>query len=199
MLLTNHGKDCLDYARRCDSCQFHANFIYKPPEVLHPTITSWSFDAWGLDNVGALPESSGVHLYILDTIDYFSKWVKVVAFKEVKKDKVANFIRVIIYCFGIPCYIITYNGNPFDKKLLNKICDLFGFKHRKSSMYHTAANGLVNFMRISYISRPKYCTQLSHLGRLMLGDLILWEHYKNLLLYICTSWTQLITSQNLFE
>ncbi|XP_049394584.1 uncharacterized protein LOC125858841 [Solanum stenotomum] len=136
-------KDCLDYARRCDACQFHANFIHQPPEVLHPTIASWPFDAWGLDVVGPLPKSSGGHLYILAATDYFSKWAEVVALKEVKKENVANFIRVnIIHRFGIPHYIITDNGKPFDNKLMNKICDLFNFKQRKSSMYHVAANGL---------------------------------------------------------
>ncbi|XP_019260811.1 PREDICTED: uncharacterized protein LOC109238788 [Nicotiana attenuata] len=113
-------KDCLDYAWRCKACQFHANFIHQPPEVLHPTVASWPFDAWGLDVVGPLPKSSGGHLYIL-----------------------ANFIRVnIIYRFGIPRYILTHNGKPFDNKLMNKICDLFGFKQRNSSMYYAAANGL---------------------------------------------------------
>ncbi|XP_015078305.1 uncharacterized protein LOC107022113 [Solanum pennellii] len=87
-----------------------------------------------MDIVGALPKSSGGHLYILAATDYFSKWVEVVALKEVKK-------KNVIYRFGIPCYIITNNGKPFDNKLMNKISDLFGFKQRKSSMYH-AANGL---------------------------------------------------------
>ncbi|XP_059310872.1 uncharacterized protein LOC132062290 [Lycium ferocissimum] len=122
-------KDCLDYARRCKACQFHANFIHQPPEALHPTVASWPFDAWGLDVVGPLPKSSGGHLYILAVTDYFSKWAEAVALKEVKKENVANFIRVnIIYRFGIPRYIITDNGKPFDNKLMNKICDLFGFK-----------------------------------------------------------------------
>ncbi|KAH0715037.1 hypothetical protein KY284_007942 [Solanum tuberosum] len=66
-------KDCLDYAQRCDACQFHVNFIHQPPEVLHPTIASWSFDAWGLDVVGPLPKSFGGHLYILAATNYFSK------------------------------------------------------------------------------------------------------------------------------
>ncbi|XP_060183113.1 uncharacterized protein LOC132613074 [Lycium barbarum] len=107
-------KDCLDYAQRCKA------YV-----------------------VGPLPKSSGGHLYILAATYYFSKWAEAVALKEVKKENVANFIRVnIIYRFGIPRYIITDNGKPFDNKLMNKICDLFGFKQRKSSMYHAAANGL---------------------------------------------------------
>ncbi|KAM2060462.1 hypothetical protein ACFX1T_045650 [Malus domestica] len=51
--------DCLEYAKRCQACQFHANFIHQPPEPLHPTAASWPFDAWGLDVVGPItPKSS---------------------------------------------------------------------------------------------------------------------------------------------
>ncbi|KAL0423413.1 UNVERIFIED_CONTAM: hypothetical protein Sradi_0876100 [Sesamum radiatum] len=41
-------KDCLEYAKKCESCQLHANFIHQPPEPRHPTIASWPFDAWDL-------------------------------------------------------------------------------------------------------------------------------------------------------
>ncbi|XP_060182905.1 uncharacterized protein LOC132612841 [Lycium barbarum] len=122
-------KDCLDYARSCKACQFHANFIHQPPEVLHPTVASWPFDTWGIDVVGPLPKSFGGHLYILAATDYFSKWAEAVTLKEVKKETVANLIQVnIIYRFGIPSYIITDNGKPFSNKLMTKICELFGFK-----------------------------------------------------------------------
>ncbi|XP_070037214.1 uncharacterized protein [Nicotiana tomentosiformis] len=80
---------------------------------------------------------------ILAATEHLSKWAEAVALKEVKMENVASFIRVnIIYCFGIPRYIITDNGKPFDNRLMNKICDLFGFKQRNPSMYNTAANGL---------------------------------------------------------
>ncbi|XP_071921834.1 uncharacterized protein [Coffea arabica] len=51
-------KDCIDFARRCQTCQFHGNFIHQPPEPLHPTVGSWPFDVWDLDIVGSLPKSS---------------------------------------------------------------------------------------------------------------------------------------------
>ncbi|XP_070036140.1 uncharacterized protein [Nicotiana tomentosiformis] len=75
--------------------------------------------------------------------DYFSKWDKFVALKEVKKESVASFIRVnIIYRFGIPRCIITDYGKPFENRLMNKIYDLFGFKQCNSLMYNVSANGL---------------------------------------------------------
>ncbi|XP_031106276.1 protein NYNRIN-like [Ipomoea triloba] len=127
-------KDCIDYARRCQACQVHANFIHQPPEPLHPTVASWPFDAWGLDVVGPItPKSSAGHTYILAATDYFSKWAEAVALKEVKKENVADFLRVhIIYRFGIPRYILTDNGKPFDNKLMDKICKLFDFQQRNS-------------------------------------------------------------------
>ncbi|XP_019226394.1 PREDICTED: uncharacterized protein LOC109207849 [Nicotiana attenuata] len=133
-------KDSSDYARRCKACQFDGNFIHQPPEMLHLTIESWLFNAWGWYVFGPSPKSSGGHLYILVTIDYFSKLAEVVALKEVKKEEVSNFIRVnIIYRVCIPHYIIIVNGKPFDNKLINKICDLFGFKRHNVSMYYAAA------------------------------------------------------------
>ena len=77
----------MEYAKKCEDCQFHANIIRQPPEPLHPTVASWPFYAWGLDVVGPLPKSLKWHLYILAATDYFSKWAEAIALKEVKKRK----------------------------------------------------------------------------------------------------------------
>ncbi|KAI5649528.1 hypothetical protein M9H77_35533 [Catharanthus roseus] len=75
-------KNCMNYARRCQACQFHANYIHQSPEPLHPSVASWLFDACGLDIVEPLPKSSGRHIFILAAIDYFSKWAEATALKE---------------------------------------------------------------------------------------------------------------------
>uniref|UniRef100_A0A2N9GLW9 Uncharacterized protein n=1 Tax=Fagus sylvatica TaxID=28930 RepID=A0A2N9GLW9_FAGSY len=122
-------KDCMDYAKRCEACQLHANYIHQPPEPLHPTVASWPFDAWGLDVVGPLPKSSAGHLYILAATDYFSKWAEVISLKEVKKENVVNFIRThLIYRYGVPRYIMTDNGKPFYNSLVDQLCEKFGFQ-----------------------------------------------------------------------
>ncbi|KAL0404345.1 UNVERIFIED_CONTAM: hypothetical protein Sradi_2075300 [Sesamum radiatum] len=78
-------KDCIDYAKRCQACQFHVNLIHQPYEPLHPTVASRPFDAWGLDVVGPMTKSSGGHLYILVATDYFSNLLKKVVAKS-KRD-----------------------------------------------------------------------------------------------------------------
>ncbi|XP_020418006.1 uncharacterized protein LOC109948715 [Prunus persica] len=138
-------KDCMDYVKKFQACQFHANFIHQPSEPLYPSIPSWPFDVWGLDVVGpTAPKSSGGHSYILAATDYFSKWAKAVPLKDVKKENVVSFIKVnIIYWYGVPSYIITNNGKPFSNQLMDKLCDDFGFKQRNSSTYNAPTNGLV--------------------------------------------------------
>ena len=123
-------KDYVEYAKRCLTCQFHANFIHQPLEPLHPTVASWPFDAWGLDVVGPLmPKSSDGHSYILAMTVYFSKWAEAAVFREVKNETVMNSIkRNIIFRYGVPHYIITDNGKKFYNKLMDKLCNDFGFK-----------------------------------------------------------------------
>ena len=71
-------QDSMECAKKCETCQYHTNFIHQSLEPLHPTVASWPFDAWGLDEIGPLPKSSGGHLYILAATDYFSQWAEAV-------------------------------------------------------------------------------------------------------------------------
>uniref|UniRef100_A0A803MDQ2 Integrase catalytic domain-containing protein n=1 Tax=Chenopodium quinoa TaxID=63459 RepID=A0A803MDQ2_CHEQI len=137
-------QDCMEFAKKCEACQFHANFIHTPLEPLHPTVTSWPFEAWGLDVAGPItPKSSVGHAYILAGTDYFSKWAEAIPLREVKKENVVDFIRNhIIHRYGVPRYIITDNDTPFVNKLMTSLCDKFKFTQRKSSMYNAPANGL---------------------------------------------------------
>ncbi|XP_056695837.1 uncharacterized protein [Spinacia oleracea] len=137
-------QDSMDYAKKCEACQFHANFIHQPPEPLHPTVSSWPFEAWGLDVVGPItPKSSAGQAYILAATDYFSKWAEAIPLREVKKENFVDFIRThIIYRYGIPRRIITDNGKPFFNTLMTSLCEKFKFTQHKSSMYNAPANGL---------------------------------------------------------
>ncbi|XP_055822071.1 uncharacterized protein LOC129890564 [Solanum dulcamara] len=68
---------------------------------------------------------------------------KAVPLKEVEKENVVAFIKSsIIFRYGIPRCIVTYNGTPFNKKLMRSLCEKFSFKQHKSSVYNAPANGL---------------------------------------------------------
>ena len=104
--------DAVAYVKRCHTCQIHANYMHQPPEELHPTITSWSLETWGMDIIGpiSLPLAKG-QWFILEITDYFSKWSEAVPLKEVKTSDVIKFIKHhVIYRHGIPRRIIQDNG-----------------------------------------------------------------------------------------
>ena len=96
--------DAVEYARRCKARQIHVDFMHQPPELLHPTIASWPFDAWGIDVVGLIsPSSAKGHGFILAITDYFSKWAKAAPLAKVKITNVVNFIKHhVIHRFGAP-------------------------------------------------------------------------------------------------
>ena len=130
-------KDCIDYAKRYDACQFHANFIHQPLEPLHPTVASWHFEAWGLYVGPITPKSFVGRSYILTTTDYFSKWTKAVPLRKVKKKNAVDFIKThLIYRYGVSRSIITDNSNPFLNSLMTSLCKKFKFAQHKSSMYN---------------------------------------------------------------
>ena len=104
--------DTIKYAQRRKAYQIHADFIHQPPELLHPTVVSWPFEAWGIDLIGPIsPPSAKGHQFILAIADYFSKWAETVSLTEVKTTNMVNFIRHdVIHQFGVPRWIIHDNG-----------------------------------------------------------------------------------------
>ena len=77
-------QDEMKFAKACQACQIHGDFIHQPPQLLHPSILSWPFHAWGLDVIGLLkPASARGHMFILAATYYFSKWAKAISLREV--------------------------------------------------------------------------------------------------------------------
>jgi len=107
--------DAIKYAKKCKAYQINADFIHQPPELLHPTIASWPFEAWGIHVIGPIsPSSTKDHRFILAITDYFSKWAEVIPLIEVKTFNVISFIKHhIIHRFGVPMQIIHDSSPQF--------------------------------------------------------------------------------------
>ena len=125
--------DAIKYAQRCKACQIHTDFIHQPPELLHPTVASWPFQARGINIVGPISLSSTKgHRFILAITDYFSKWAEDVPLIEVKTSNVVNFIKHhIIHQFGVSRRIIHDNGPQFISQVFYRFCDKYQIQ-----MYH---------------------------------------------------------------
>jgi transposase-like protein len=64
--------------------------------------------------VGKLHKScAGGHVYMLVAVDKFTKWVEAALVSTQDSTAAINFIKSIIFRFGVPHNIITYNGTNF--------------------------------------------------------------------------------------
>ena len=60
--------------------------------MLNSVTSPWLFAEWRMDIVGPLPIATTQKKFLLMAIDYFSKWVEVIAYTSIKDKDVSKFI-----------------------------------------------------------------------------------------------------------
>ncbi|XP_058751478.1 uncharacterized protein LOC131624538 [Vicia villosa] len=81
---TSMLKDCIEFAKGCQEFQMHGGIHHVPASELHTIVKPWPFRGHALYVIGEIkPASSKQQRYILVGIDYFTKWVEVIALKNV--------------------------------------------------------------------------------------------------------------------
>jgi hypothetical protein len=122
-------EDAKDIVRRCEACQRFASRPHAPAAELQPIPLSWPFAQWDLDMVGKLHKFwPGGHVYMLVVVDKFTKWVEAAPVTTQDSTTAINFIKSIVFCFGVPHSIITDNGINFTSKEFKSYCESMGIK-----------------------------------------------------------------------
>jgi transposase InsO family protein len=80
---------------------------------------------------------------MLVAVDKFTKWVGAAPVTTQDSTSVINFIKSIVFRFGVPHSIITDNGTNFTSKELKNYCDSLGIKLKFASVAHPKTNGQV--------------------------------------------------------
>ena len=146
-------KDAHQFVSTCDKCQRMGNISRKDEPPMHPILEVELFDLWGIDFMGPFPASYN-NLYILLAVDYVSKWVEAIPTRTNDAKVVAQFLRSNIFSrFGTPRALITDNGTHFCNKVIDKVLQKYGVRHRASLAYHPQSNGQaeVSNREIKYI------------------------------------------------
>lgn len=77
---------------------------------------SWSFIQWELDIVGPFPQAPGQKKFILVATNYFSKWVEVKSYSNIKDSYVVQLVWKNIICmFGMPRVLLMNKQFVVDK------------------------------------------------------------------------------------
>jgi transposase InsO family protein len=94
--------------------------------------------------VGKLHKSwPGGHVYLLVVVDKFTKWIEAVPVTSADAASAVNFIKGIIFWFGVPHNIVTDNGSNFTSREFKEYCEGVGIKLQFASVAHPQTNGQV--------------------------------------------------------
>ena len=116
-------QDAEDLVKKCTGCQEFSNKPHAPASELKTIPLAWPFAQWGLDMVGPLKKSSpGGHTHLLVAVDKFTKWIEAAPITSSTASSAVNFIRSIIFRFGVPNGIITDNGSNFTAEEFKDFC-----------------------------------------------------------------------------
>ncbi|XP_055961838.1 uncharacterized protein LOC126681523 [Mercurialis annua] len=149
-LIRRHGyfwpsilKDCMTFAKGCQSCQRYGNIQRLPAAELKSVIKPWPFRGWAIDLIGKIyPPSSKNHSFIIVATDYFTKWVVAKPLVKAEQKDVIKFIKEeIIHQFGIPQSVTTDQGTMFTGKEMQEFATDYGKKLLTSTPYYAQANG----------------------------------------------------------
>jgi hypothetical protein len=76
-------------------------------------------------------------------VDKFTKWVEAAPVTTQDSTASINFIKSIVFCFGVPHSIITDNGMNFTSKEFKGYYESMGIKLKFASVAHPKTNGQV--------------------------------------------------------
>jgi transposase-like protein len=72
--------------------------------------------------VGPFKKVKGGFTHIFIAVDTFTKWIEVKFVASITAAKAVEFIKEIMYRFGVPNNIITDNGTHFTASKFNDFC-----------------------------------------------------------------------------
>jgi IS30 family transposase len=93
--------------------------------------------------VGPFKNAKGGFTHIFMAVDKFTKWIEVKHTASITTAKVVEFIKEIMYRFGVPNNIITDIGTQFTMGEFKDFCANSGIKINYASMSHPWSNGQV--------------------------------------------------------
>jgi transposase InsO family protein len=125
-------------------------------------MTLQAFEKWAIDFVGPInpPGKPTRARYIINAIEYLTKWVEARVVKGCSETTTVCFIfDEIITRFGCPKILMSDQGTHFINKTVEALTEEFAVHHQKSTPYHPQANGTVQaFNRILETALMKICS-----------------------------------------
>jgi hypothetical protein len=138
----------------------------------------------GLDLVGPFKKAKGGFTHIFVAVDKLTKWIEVKPTTSIIAAKVMEFIREIMYWFGVPNNIITNNRTQFTTREFRDFCADAGIKINYASVSHPQSNGQAEWSNSMILQglKPRIFDKLKPYAEKYIKELssVLWALHMTL-------------------
>ena len=122
------AKDVRTYIQGCIECARHAVHIRSQPLI--PVISLRPFALLAMDHIGPFPESPRGNTYILNIIDYFSRFIVARAVPNLISELTVTILKEIFSEYPIPIAIYTDRGSSFRSQTTEQFMQRYGILFR---------------------------------------------------------------------
>ena len=132
----NIDSDIIKKVQECTPCQVNQ----KDPASAPAHVWEWPKKPWARLHIDHAGPFQGRLLLII--IDAHSKWIEAVPVSSTSTAATTQVLRRLFATHGIPELLISDNGTAFTSHEFRQFVERNGIRHRTSSPYHPATNGL---------------------------------------------------------
>ena len=138
-------RDVKAYVQSCVTCQGRARItVHDRTPIVAVQRPAKSFEMLKCDILGPIePKSTRGHAYVLGCVDVTTRWLELIAIKNVTSQEIISGLKSVFDRFGRPKILFTDNASYFTSKLSREVYEALEIEFQTSTQLKASQNGLI--------------------------------------------------------